>query len=198
MQPFNLILLGDPTAGKATQGRVLVKKYPLREFDFGEWLRQQGKKVRAVSRFDETTAKGILTPTEVARAKFKEVIFKTPKAKGVFFNGNPKMLGEAKLVHAWFKEAGRTDPYVVYLAVPKREIVKRIGIRKKTEQRSDDAAHHLKNRMKYYAKDIPAVMKFFKTKYHVVKISGLGTRSEVSKRLIKTIESLRAKTRNHA
>lgn len=187
-EPFNLILLGDPTAGKATQAKRLVKKYALREFDLGAWLRTQksGHAQRSI-KFHETSAKGILAPTRVARAKFKEVIFTTPKARGVFLNGNPKMLGEAKLVHKWFREAGRTDPLVIYLSIPKKEVLKRIGIRERVEGRSDDRAAHLRNRMKYYAKDIPAVVAFLKRRCVFKKVSGLGTREEVFKRLVKTI-----------
>jgi adenylate kinase len=190
--PINIILLGDPTAGKATQATSLTKKYGLREFDLGDWLRKlktsEAKKKFKVS---ETTAKGILAPTDMAREKFKEIIFKTPKAKGIFFNGNPKMLGEAKLMRGWFREAGRRDPIVMYLSIPKREMLSRITIREREEGRSDDAAAHLKNRMKYYAKDIPETVAFLRKHYAFKKISGLGTRAEVFKRLVETIEKLK-------
>lgn len=183
---FNLILLGDPSAGKATQARRILKKYPcLQEFDFGSWLRSLASaRARAAFKFHETSGRGKLTPTHLARAKFKEVIFHTPKTRGVFFNGNPKMLGEAKLIYAWFREAGRTDPLAVYLSIPKKEMLKRVGIRARVEKRTDDELAHLKNRMRYYAKDIPAVVAFLKSRYRFKKISGMGTRAQVYARLV--------------
>jgi adenylate kinase len=197
---FNLIFLGDPAAGKATQAAALLARYPLlQEFDFGNWLRglspREAKKVRF-----EYTMKGNLTPTQFARAKFKEVIFTTPKDRGVFFNGNPKMVGEAKLVWKWFREARRTDPIVVYLAIPKEEVLKRIGIRVSEEGRSDDRMEHLRNRMKYYKKDIAAVVRFFKAKYRFKTVSGIGTRAQVSARLFLHIDKELARMRkmNHS
>src|SRR3989344_4053017 len=96
---FNLIFLGDPAAGKATQAVSILKGYPqLQEFDFGDWLRSLGPREAKRVKF-EHTMNGHLTPTQFARAKFKEVIFTTPPSRGIFFNGNPKMLGEAKLMY---------------------------------------------------------------------------------------------------
>jgi len=187
---FNLILLGDPSAGKATQAKRLLEKYPLlQEFDFGGWLRSlKSARARNAFKFGETSGRGMLTPTHFARVKFKEVIFNTPKARGVFFNGNPKMLGEAKLVYKWFCEAGRTDPLAIYLSIPRKEMLERVGIRARIEKRSDDEMEHLKNRMKYYAKNIPAVVAFLKSRYRFKKVSGLGTRDEVYARLVSHIE----------
>ncbi|MBI2623015.1 MAG: nucleoside monophosphate kinase [Candidatus Liptonbacteria bacterium] len=180
---FNLILLGDPAAGKATQAVKLLARYPqLQEFDFGNWLRSLSPRAAKRVKF-EYTMRGNLTPTQFARAKFKEVIFTTPLSRGVFLNGNPKMLGEARLVCKWFREAKRTDPLVLYLSIPKREILKRIGIRAHEGGRSDDRMEHLRNRMRYYAKDISAVVRFFEKQYRFKKISGMGTRADVYRRL---------------
>ncbi len=187
---INIILLGDPTAGKGTQAGPIAKQYSLKEFDFGNWLRKLKGKEREAFRIAETTEKGILTPTDLARAKFKEIIFKTPKSKGILFNGNPKMLGEAKLMVRWFREAGRRDPIVIYLGIPKAELLKRIAIRADEERRSDDDMRHLKNRMKYYAKHVAAVVSFLKTKYTFKNVSGLGTRKEVFVRLVAAIEAM--------
>lgn len=191
---FNLILLGDPTAGKATQAVRLLRRYPfLQEFDLGAWLRSLKTDRAEELRVKEITGKGILAPTNFARAKFKEVIFTTPPSRGIFFDGNPKMLGEAKLVYKWLKEAKRSDPLVIYLSIPRKEMLQRLGIRKAQEGRADDRLQSLRNRLKYYAKDIPAVVQFFKKHYSFKKISGLGTRAEVYRRLVAHIEGERQK-----
>src|SRR5262245_58782408 len=105
--PLSIILLGDPGAGKATQGARLVKKYPLREFDFGQWLRElKSPAERRRYKLETSINKGGLAPTGLSKQKFKEVIVTTPRRKGVFFNGNPKMLGEAKVMVQTFAAAG--------------------------------------------------------------------------------------------
>jgi adenylate kinase len=190
MKIFNLILLGDPGAGKATQAKYIVNRYPiLKEFDFGAWLRARTARDAKKFKIGETMAKGILTPTNLAREKFREVIFKTPNGRGIFFNGNPKMLGEARLVRKWFRESGRENPLVIYLSIPKREMLKRLEIRAREEHRSDDELKHLTNRMKYYEKHIAPTVKFFQEVFQYKKVSGVGTREAVRKRLIRCIKS---------
>src|SRR3989344_4960030 len=41
---FDLILLGDPTSGKNTQAELLSKKYQVRVFDSGTFLRKHHAK----------------------------------------------------------------------------------------------------------------------------------------------------------
>jgi adenylate kinase len=193
-EPFNLILLGDPGAGKGTQGARLVKKYPLNEFDFGSWLRAiKDPKNRKKYAVDEKILKGILAPTDLAKAKFKQTIFETPLTKGVFFNGNPRMVGEAKVVSKSFKQAKRRDPLVIYLSISQKEMLKRLSKRRelrdgKMQVREDDKPENLKNRMKYYREHVHPTLDFFKTKYKVVKVSGLGTPAAVFKRLVAVID----------
>lgn len=181
---FNLILLGDPAVGKATQAKKLLKKYKfLREFDFGKWLRNLTSEEKRKYRYSETAGKGFLTPTKLARAKFKEVIFSTPKNRGMFFNGNPKMLGEAKLIKSWMQKSERLNILFIYLSIPKKEMLKRIEIRAKEEGRSDDEVKYIENRMKYYSKNIRDVARYLSKNFKSKKISGLGTREEVYRRL---------------
>jgi adenylate kinase family enzyme len=184
--PFNLIVLGDPGSGKATQAAYLVKKYHLRDLDMGKEVMKPA--ARARHDFAKTTAKGKLTPTHVVRDIFERVIKTTPQAQGILFNGTPKMIGEAKLVARLLREHGRRDPFVMYLKIPMREILRRtakrrISVRGKLVKRDDDQPEALKNRRKYYDQQISKVVAFFKSKYEFRDISGMGSRSEVQKRI---------------
>jgi adenylate kinase len=193
--PFNLILLGDPGAGKATQGVRLVKKYPfLREFDFGQWLR--GLKTPAARRkyhVETRTNRGILAPADLARKMFRKVILETPSHKGVFFNGNPKMVSEAKTMIKAFKDTGRNDPLFIYLYIPQTEMLKRIQGRK-GQFRSDDEAQHLRNRMEYYKEHIRPTISVLKERYGLRQVDGVGTQQEVFRRLVAEIEKFRAES----
>lgn len=194
-QPFNLILLGDPGAGKATQGVRLVKRYPfLREFDFGQWLRDLKTPAERRKYHVETrTSRGILAPADLARQMFRKVILETPPEKGVFFNGNPKMVSEAKTMVSAFRKAKRSDPLFIYLGISQKEMLGRIQSRK-GQSRSDDQAEHLKNRMKYYKDHIQPTVDLLKSKYEFKRVSGLGTEQEVFRRLVAEIEKFRARS----
>src|ERR1700729_3278908 len=167
--PLNIILLGDPAAGKATHGKFLSKKYGLYDLDMGKELRQleHNPKLRKKYRLDKTLDKGKLTPTELVRNLLRDRIHSTKKYQGILFNGTPKMLGEAKLVNKWLKQQKRNNVLFIYLSIPLAETMRRMTSRKtyfrgKFSKRPDDNNRALKNRVAYYKKNIAEVVKFFK------------------------------------
>ncbi len=62
VQPLNIILLGDPAAGKATHGKYLAAKYNLYDLDMGHELRglEHNKALRKKYQLDKTLDKGKL------------------------------------------------------------------------------------------------------------------------------------------
>ena len=191
---LNMILLGDPGAGKATQGAYFAKKYQMYDHDMGReltLLRQKNKSFDKVQA--KTGDKGALTPTAIVRGINKKIVLGLPKSKSILFDGHPKMLGEAKLVSKYLKHTGRPDPLVIYLRIPQSEVIKRIQKRKgyyntKFNQRADDSVQALRNRAKYYRKNIAEVVNYLKSKYNFRYIDGTGTVAQVRKRLQQAID----------
>lgn len=192
--PLNIILLGDPAAGKATQASLLVKSFGLYDFDMGQELMRRRKSNKLLDRLLKGfNDKGKLTPTGIVRRILDEVIHNTSDKKGILFDGHPKMVGEARLVRKWLAETGRTRPLVIYLSIPLPEIIKRMSGRLgyfegKYGKRPDDNEKALKNRRAYYRKNIAEVIEFFKSEYTFVEISGVGKVSEVKARINQAVE----------
>ena len=191
-KPINLILLGDPAAGKATQAAHLVRKYGLYDLDMGKILRRP--KNKKSGHYAKTAGKGILTRTRFVRNIFRKIIPKVKPAQGILFDGTPKMLGEAKMVRQLLAKNGRgKNIFFIYLAIPEAEMARRAVARRTGQgaRRPDDSLFALKNRMRYYRTQIRAIKKFYGSHYPSVKISGLGTRTEVRRRLVNWIEARR-------
>lgn len=193
-KPLNIIFLGDPAAGKATQSALLVKKYKLYDLDMGKELRGiTNQRLRTKFNFDKTIDKGKLAATDLVREILEDRIKKVPKQKGILFDGTPKMLGEARLVKSTLESIERSAPLVIYLRIPLTESIKRVSSRKeyfygKFNHRADDNVRALKNRVSYYRKNIANVVKFFKKNYHYKLISGQGTIAQVHQRILKAVE----------
>lgn len=179
-KPFNLILLGDPASGKATQAARIVKRYGLHDFDMGHELRKP--ETRARFDYASMNAKGNLSPTWVVRDILRRTIESMPSGKGILFDGHPKMIGEAKMVAALLRKNRRRDPLVVYLRVPVSERLRRIRKR----ARDDDTPEAIRGRARYYRNQVSRVVSYFRKRYVVKRVSGTGSRDEVWKR-IKTI-----------
>lgn len=191
---LNLILLGDVGAGKATQSAYFAKKYKLFDFDMGKELTLLREKNSAVHAAQKRTAdKGILTPTDIVRKINRRVIKSVPATKGILFDGHPKMVGEAQLIKKLLEATKRSEPLVLYITIPVAETVKRVKLRKgylgtKMAKRSDDTVLGLKNRTRYYKKNIKQVIEYFAQHYTFGRIDGLGTRGQVRKRIQKAID----------
>lgn len=191
---LNLIFIGDPGAGKATQAAYFAKKYGLVDFDMGRSLTLLRQKNRRIDTIQKRTAdKGILTPTKIVRQINRDTVTNAPRNKGILFDGHPKMLGEAEQVKRLLEQTGRTKPLVVYLKIPVAEILQRVLARKgygktKFNKRPDDTKTALKNRAKYYRKNIAEVVGFYKDNFTFTYIDGMGTRTEVRKRIQKAID----------
>jgi len=188
--PLNIILLGDPAAGKATHGTYLAKKFHMYDLDMGRELRalEHDPVLRKKYQLDKTLDSGKLTPTELVRELLRDRIHSIEAQQGILFNGTPKMLGEAKLVAKWLLEEKRTNIIFIYLSIPLAETMRRMTGRKtyfkgKFSKRPDDNDKALKNRVKYYQTNIKDVVEFFKKKYPFAKISTIGTVVEARKRV---------------
>lgn len=195
LKPLNIILLGDPAAGKATHAKYLCHKFNMYDLDMGRALRELKNKTSTVKhRLKNTLDKGKLTPTDIVRKILYEKIQATPKSQGILFDGTPKMIGEAKLVAKWLKATARQNPLVIYMSIPMSETVKRMTQRKedfkgKFSKREDDSRQALKNRVKYYRDNITYVVKFFKKIYSFNRISSNASVPVVRKKLISLITS---------
>src|SRR5262249_55842428 len=105
----------------------------------------------------------------------------------------PKMIGEARLAAGWLKENARRDPLVIYLYISKSDILKRTGKRRiflhgRLVKRDDDNLKALKNRERYYRKEVSRVVKFFRKRYEFARISGGGGKRVVWTRIMNEIK----------
>lgn len=194
-KPINIILLGEPAAGKATQSMRLAKKYKLYDFDMGKeltLLRNKNEKISAVLKKNYDLGK--LTPTSIVRKILRDTVSKISLARGILFDGHPKMLGEAELLVRLLRPRKEQKVVVIYLSVPLEETIKRMKLRKGYEngkfgKRADDNPVGLRNRVRYYRTNIADVVTFFKSKYPFYKVSGLGSAGEVEKRITKILRN---------
>jgi adenylate kinase len=124
---MRLILLGGPGAGKGTQAGFITERYHIPQISTGDMLRaavragtELGKKAK------EYMDAGKLVPDEVIIGLVEERIEEPDCGKGFLFDGFPRTIPQADAM----RDAGVEIEAVVDIAVPDREIVRRLSGRR--------------------------------------------------------------------
>ncbi len=124
---MRLILLGGPGAGKGTQANFIKEKFGIPQISTGDMLRAAVKEgtplgLEAKKYMDS----GGLVPDDVIIGLVKERIKEPDCEKGFLFDGFPRTIPQAEAM----KDAGVKIDYVVEIAVPDEEIIKRMSGRR--------------------------------------------------------------------
>jgi len=180
-RPITLVLLGDIAAGKGTQAKILAKKYHLKLIDVGVFSRKMAAKKKDFARIRI----GKLAPSNPVQKYLKRELARLKSVQGLILDGG-KMPAEAKLIYRMLKKQ-RRKILVIYLTIPQTESFQRVTGRLKNESRHDDSPEAIKNRIRYYRDIYSKTVKFWNSKRVLKKVNGLGTVTQVNKRLVRTI-----------
>lgn len=124
---MRLILLGGPGAGKGTQAGYITEKYRIPQISTGDMLRAAVEADTPVGReAKKIMDAGELVPDEIVLQLIKERLQQPDCAQGYLFDGFPRTLAQAEAM----REEGIALDYVVEIAVPDEEIIKRMSGRR--------------------------------------------------------------------
>ncbi len=124
---MRIILLGGPGAGKGTQANYIKEKLGIPQISTGDMLRAAVKEGTPLGlEAKKVMDAGGLVSDDIILGLVKERISKPDCAKGFLFDGFPRTLAQAEAL----KKDGVDIDYVVEIAVPDDEIVKRMSGRR--------------------------------------------------------------------
>ena len=158
---MRLAIVGIQGSGKGTQAELIAKKFKLKRISVGKILR---KEIKSKSRKGKILAKyvnkGKMAPNKIVN---KLILKNTPKNNFIIdgFPRDPKQLRAADKINI---------EKVILLTLPKKEVYRRIRLRRKLENRIDDQEKALETRLKLFYKYSPKIIKHFKNR--LIKING--------------------------
>jgi adenylate kinase len=183
-QPFDILLLGPPGAGKGTQGVLLAERLGLPKFATGDLLRDAvsrgtplGLQAKAVME------SGNLVGDEIILGVVREELDKPDAARGVILDGVVRTIPQAEGVERLLAERGRRMDHVLFLDVTDQEILDRIARRRTTESRPDDAPEAVGRRLAAYRALTAPVLAWYESRGGVHRIAGTGTVEDISNRI---------------
>ncbi|WP_375477968.1 adenylate kinase [uncultured Jatrophihabitans sp.] len=148
---MNLLLIGPPGSGKGTQGERLAARFGLEHLAAGDLLRAEVENHTELGQqVSELMKRGDLVPDKLIIELLIPRVQAAVAANGYLLDGFPRSVEQAVEARKLAETAGAVPDAVVYLDVPRAELVRRILARAETEDRSDDNPTTVENRLRVF------------------------------------------------
>ena len=181
---MNIILFGQPGAGKGTQAKNLWKKFGIPHIATGDLLREamnEGTSLgQEVAPYLEA---GRLVPDALVSGLVMERLNSEDCHAGFILDGYPRTLPQVEALETALKEKGKKVDKVVFIEVPLEILLQRVESR----GRADDNLETVKRRRIDYKNLTEPVKKDYATRNLLATVDGLGTTEEVFGRILASL-----------
>jgi adenylate kinase len=183
---MNIIIFGPPLAGKGTQSKRIVEDFGLTHLSTGDVLRQEKAQMTELGiKAAEYSAKGLLAPDDLV-AEIVEKFYHAHKLeKGILFDGYPRNIGQARHLLSVLKTDGSIIEKIIFLKVPKEDVLQRAIKRAEEENRPDDKdANIVLTRIEEFENlTIPAIQFFKDSGIKTIEIDGNQSIEDIYKKI---------------
>jgi adenylate kinase len=170
-----VIIFGAPGAGKSLQGQMLAVRYGWRWLSAGQLLRDT-KDPEIINKMST----GNLVDDDITNKLVANALKDSEDFNHVVLDGFPRELSQAKWLVENQPHGKRSISLVIVLEVPNDEIIRRLKLR----GRADDKPNVSEERLKVYKDRVSSVVNYFKQMdVPVVHVSGVGSVGEVYNRV---------------
>ena len=214
----NIILMAPQAAGKGTQAKLIEEKYNIPHISLGDLLRAArndgSERAKTIIEYQD---KGILVPQEIVNNILEERLQEEDCRNGYILDGYPRNMEQANLYDEFLEKNNQSIKYVLYLNVPREEVLKRIVGRRICEkcgasyninyssqkpkenmtcdhchgqliQRSDDSEESINKRLEIYYNETEKLLKLYQDRNVLYNIDGTKSPSEVFEEIQKIFE----------
>ena len=212
---MRLIFLGPPAAGKGTQARRLAAEHGIPHISTGDILRaaiREGTYLgREAKRYMD---RGALVPDDVMIGIVRERLQRSDCARGFILDGFPRTIPQAEALAGLLETMNAPLDYVVNMAVPVEEILRRMNGRftcqncgrmfnlmldpPKTPgrcdccsgvliQRADDRIDTVHERLEVYRQSTQPLIEYYRGKMLLKTVDGTGTIDDIAKRILEAV-----------
>jgi adenylate kinase len=212
-----LVLLGRQGAGKGTQCVRLARHYVIPHISTGDMLRMAVKEETDFGRkADEYMQAGELLPDDVIVGIVAERLNRNDTSnRGYILDGFPRTVGQAEALADITAGSGQPLELVLDLEVPEEVVIDRISKRRvcvdcgtnysvesppkypwicdvcggDVRQRDDDTEEAIRHRLELYQQQTEPLISWYQARDLLAAVDGLGHPDDVTRRLIRAIDS---------
>jgi len=130
---MNIVLLGYPGSGKGTQAKIVSGQLGLLHFSTGDIFREEiAKKTKLSLDTAGYISSGRLVPDRLVMELIKSRL--ATETRGILFDGFPRTVEQAQALDDYFDSRSLAVDRVIFLDVPEKEVVSRLGARRTCEK----------------------------------------------------------------
>jgi adenylate kinase len=166
--------MGPPGAGKSVQAEMLAERLGYQYISTGNLLRTENDP-EIVAEMN----KGEIIASEHIDSLLEERLTQCRAASGVVLDGYPRTLKEVDWISQKAPELGFVFKEVIFLSVPRDELVKRLMLRK----RPDDTSASINRRLDEYEADTSPVVEHFRSIGELKEVDGVGAVEAIAGRI---------------
>jgi adenylate kinase len=212
---MRVALLGPPGSGKGTQGDVLRNRLRVPHISSGDLLRDAAARGtdlgRKAAAFME---RGELVPDELVLGMIRERMAAGDTKSGWLLDGFPRTVAQAEALDGQLKSDGASLEHVISLAVPREDVVVRLGGRRTCAQcgrlyhvkfqapkrdghcdgcdgalktRRDDEESTIRARLDVYDRQTAPLLEYYRKRGLLREIDGSATPAEVSRSIFRNV-----------
>ena len=184
----NLALFGPAGSGKGTQAKFLRRELGVEHIATGEMLRHersQGTELgQTVAAYLDA---GKLVPDEVIVAMIRHRLGDPQADAGFVLDGFPRTVAQARALQEMLASLERPLDVSVVLDVPTEQLISRLALRARLEERGDDTPGVIAERLRIYRDQTEPVLEYLAQSVPVVRLDGAQPVEEVSQALLQAI-----------
>jgi adenylate kinase len=207
-----LVIIGAPGAGKGTQAKKLAVDFNWDHISTGDMLRNAVKAGTPLGlKVKDYVHKGNLVPDELMVEMVAERLKENQKGKGFILDGFPRTVPQAEQLDVILEEMGMQLDGIIYIDVPKEEIVNRLSKRfscascsriisenddmdgkcpyckGQLVRRKDDDPDTIRHRLDVFERQTSSLIQYYKDRKLLVPVNGMGLIEDIYLRVIKAL-----------
>ena len=181
---MNIILFGQPGAGKGTQSKYLENKLNAFQISTGDLLREEIKKNSDIGKaITNDMNNGKFISDDIVNKLVEKFILDPKKKNNLIFDGYPRSLSQAKNLDVLLKNSNQRIDLILFLNVDKKTILKRLEKRKIIENRSDDVSDTIMRRYEKYMETTQPIINFYSENPNFNEIDGSQEIDEITSKI---------------
>ena len=212
---MNIILIGAQGSGKGTQAEMLAKAFGIPHVASGDLFRKEiEERTETGLKASAYIDRGELVPDDLTVAMILHRLQQPDCKPGVLMDGFPRTIAQAEALDEGLQEVGRQLNRVVYLNVPRAELLKRLSGRyickahqhvyniysrppkvagvcdqdgSELYQRSDDTGDAVERRLDIFFTQTIRLLDYYGMQGKVVEVNGNQGIAEVQQALVDSI-----------